>query len=152
MAVHEGLLYIGTANDLANQGNQGQIWATDGASFWPVVEDGFGNPENTGIMAMASFNGWLYAGTANRAEGFEIWKLAGPGADAPMRVISDGGPSPKNEWAGTAHVFQNTLYFGTQCNPISNIAKNCCRPQFHIWIWFRLQPLAQHIHLGDGNP
>ena len=122
MEVHNGLLYFATANDLTNQGQPGKVYATDGDTVWNIIDDGFGNPLNTGIMALASFNNFLYAGTSNREEGFEIWKLEGPDkGTAPVRVVANGGPSSDNEWAGTAKVFQDYLYFGTQSNPISNV-------------------------------
>jgi hypothetical protein len=62
---------------------------------------------------LRSFNGWLYAGTRNKHDGFEIWKFAGPDDDDPIPVVIGGGPDARNEAAGTALVFQDRLYFGT---------------------------------------
>ena len=124
MVVHNGILYFGLANDLANNGQPGKIIATDGATFWTVNGDGFGNPDNSGIMALASFNGYLYAGTANLITGFEIWKLEGADGKilpAAELVIDQGGTSPDNQWAGTAKEFDGYLYWGTQSNPIGNL-------------------------------
>ena len=113
MEPHPGLLYIAVSHDVPTQARPGQVWATDGATFWPVMQDGFGDPANRGVMALASYRGWLYAGTANYATGYEIWKLAGPRGEGPTRVIGDGGPDPRNEIAGTMAVFNDRLYVGS---------------------------------------
>src|SRR5690606_23694510 len=113
MEPHRGLLYIAVSHDVPGQARPGQLWATDGAAFWPVVENGFGDPANRGVMALASFNGWLYAGTANYATGYEVWKLAGPNGEGPRRVVAAGGPDARNEIAGTMTVFNGRLYVGS---------------------------------------
>jgi hypothetical protein len=122
MAEHNGILYIALTDEFPDDEQLGAIWATDGESFWPVVEDGFGNPDNIGVACLASFADWLVAGTMNLATGYEVWKLEGPDTNAdPIKIISNGGPSPTNELAGTALVFQGKLYIGGMLNPISNI-------------------------------
>jgi hypothetical protein len=113
MEVHNGDLYLALTNDSLQGEHVGKIWATDGAQFWPVIEDGFGNPENEGVQSLVSYNGWLYAGTSNLKAGFEIWKLAGPDAnEGPIRIVANGGPSAKNQWACSPCVFQGKLYWG----------------------------------------
>ncbi len=118
LEAHGGLLYFSTTVIDVVDDNfgtvEGMIFATDGDTVWPVIEDGFGNPNNLETIALRSFNGWLYAGTRNKHEGFEIWKFAGSGAmNNPVPVVTNGGPDPRNEAAGTALVFQDRLYFGT---------------------------------------
>lgn len=113
MEPHRELLYIAVSHDVPTEVRPGQLWATDGAAFWPVMQDGFGDPANRGVMALASFNGWLYAGTANYATGYEVWKLAGPRDEAPRRVVQYGGPDPRNDIAGTMTVFNGHLYVGS---------------------------------------
>jgi len=126
MSEHNGILYLALANDAPIGERIGKIWATDGARFWPVMENGFGNPNNTGIMSLISYNGWLYAGTENKADGYEVWKLEGPnGETAPVQVVASGGPSPVNESAITPCVFQNKLYIGNMINPASNVINGC---------------------------
>lgn len=120
---HRGLLYLAFANEIPESEQIGKVWATDGARFWPVVEDGFGDPENTGVMCLASFNGWLYAGTSNAAGGYQVWKLEGPSEGDPIRVLANGGPSPANECAITPCVFGDKLYLGSQLNPAGNIMR-----------------------------
>lgn len=125
MAEHNGILYLALANDAPIGERIGRIWATDGSSFWPVLEDGFGNPNNTGVMSLASFNGWLYAGTANITQGYEIWKLEGPDGGGPIRIVFEGGPSAINESAITPCVFQDHLYVGSMINPGANVMSGC---------------------------
>ena len=114
MEVHNNILYMALASDAIRQTRIARIWATDGATVWPVIEDGFGDSNNLGTMALKSFNGWLYAGTNNWATGYQVWKLEGPdGKSTPVKVVENGGPSAKNEIAGTFCVFNNQLYVGS---------------------------------------
>lgn len=116
MEEHKGLLYLAFATDVPNTDlpRIGRIWATDGAAFWPVMEDGFGNPNNIEIECLVSYNGWLYAGTLNQTTGYEIWKFIGPAGDeAPVRIVANGGPDSRNDLAGTPKVFQGNLYMGS---------------------------------------
>ena len=114
MEIHNGILYLALANDTPEGVRLAKVWATDGATFWPVIEDGFGNPNNTGAMSLVSWNDWLYVGTQNEADGYEIWKMLGPEPEkqGPVLVVSDGGPSPLNLAAITPCVFGGYLYFG----------------------------------------
>ncbi|MCC6696855.1 MAG: hypothetical protein IT365_14590 [Candidatus Hydrogenedentes bacterium] len=117
MTEHNGLLYIAIANDITAGGDiltsPGQIFATDGDTVWPVMEDGFGNPDNGAIMSMISYNGWLWAGTGNSETGFEIWKLEGPGGQGPVQVVANGATDRWNQAATTAYVYQGNLYWGS---------------------------------------
>lgn len=116
MTEHNGSLYVGFAYDIFNQDiPPAEIWKSeDGINFEPIMQDGFGNPNNRGIETLISYNGWLYAGTKNDKEGYEVWKLEGPdkGAGA-VKVIEHGGPDARNEAAGTTEVFQGKLYVGS---------------------------------------
>lgn len=124
MEEHSGILYLALANDAPVGEQIGKIYATDGAQFWAVVTDGFGDAGNTGMMSLASYNGWLYAGTMNLANGCQIWKLLGPGGNAPpVRIVANGGPSPVNESAITPCVFQGGLYWGAMIYMHSNVLK-----------------------------
>jgi hypothetical protein len=121
-ATHNGLLYFALAADVPVDEPIARVWATDGDAFWPVVSDGFGNPDNTGAMALASFNDWLYVGTRNEVTGYEVWKLLGPdGADEPVQIVSAGGPSPINQAAATFCIFRDRLYVGNLIDPVTNL-------------------------------
>jgi hypothetical protein len=123
MEEHNGLLYLAFANEAPTGDDRvGKIFVTDGAEVSAVITDGFGDPDNVGVMFVASFNDWLYAGTKNEARGYEIWKLAGPDPDAaPSPVVTGGGPSAVNEAAITPCVFGDRLYIGSQLNPLANL-------------------------------
>jgi hypothetical protein len=122
---HNGLLYLAFANEAPTADNiVGKIFATDGKDVYNVTTNGFGDPENVGVMCLASFNGWLYAGTKNEARGYQVWKLAGPdGDETPVMVVANGGPSPSNESAITPCVFADQLYIGSALNPLKNITE-----------------------------
>lgn len=117
MTEHNGLLYLAIANDVTAEGDilssPGQILATDGDTIWPVMEDGFGNPDNGAIMSLISHDGWLWAGTANMITGFEIWKLEGPGGEGPVQVVSEGATTMSNQVAATPYVYKGDLYWGS---------------------------------------
>lgn len=115
MVAHDGILYFNfTPGGEIGDGSPGEIWAHDGVDVWNVVDDGFGNPHNGGVWALASFNGYLYASLANSETGFEIWKLEGPDRAPPVQVMANGGPDPANQAAATCLVYRDKLYFGTQ--------------------------------------
>ena len=117
MTEHKGLLYIAISNDITADGSvlesPGAIFATDGATVWPIMEDGFGNPANGAIESLISYNGWLWAGTANNESGFEIWKLEGPNGEGPVQVVTHGATNRFNSAAVTPFVFKDHLYWGS---------------------------------------
>ena len=134
MAVHEdGLLYFSTtrAGDIM-RGGKGQIWATDGNAITPVVEDSFGNPDNSSISILESFAGALYAGTYNPHTGFEVWKLRDVNHyDAPpKRIVSHGAGHAFNEVALSMRAFKDHLYVGTGIplgfNPVTRRGPRGC--------------------------
>jgi hypothetical protein len=111
----DGLLYMAvTPSGDIMSGAMGQIWATDGLTFKPLITDGFGNPDNMGISMLASFDGCLYAGTYN-PNGYEVWKLRCVSApDAPPQPVVQGGTGHgHSEAALSMRVFQGHLYVGT---------------------------------------
>ena len=121
MAVHNGILYFTTTildlleDDEHFGRSEGVIYAHDGVTTREVITNGFGNENNLETIVLHPFNGWLYAGTRNRNEGYEVWKFAGPGLpeDMAIPVVTGGGPDPLNESAGTMAVFQDRLYVGS---------------------------------------
>lgn len=122
MAEHNGVLYLALANDAPEGERIAKIWATDGADFWPVVEDGFGDENNFGMASVISYNNYLYAGTMNLVDGYQIWKLEGPDeGTAPQLIVGNGGPSPVNESAITPCIFQGKLYFGNMIYHMTSI-------------------------------
>ena len=96
-------------------------------SWRPVSLKGFGVDANTDLYEMAVFNGFLYVGTLNHAEGYQIWKSkCDPNYLDPnneelyewTKVITDGAyRGPLNEVVLSMRVFKGTdgvehLYVG----------------------------------------
>lgn len=109
-AVHNNLLYVAVSHESGAERFPGEIYATDGDTFTLVNDDGFGNPLNWGVFSLRSYNGWLYAGTYNREEGCEVWKLEGPGGAGPVSVYTKGGPQRSNHSTTEMVVFDGRLY------------------------------------------
>lgn len=125
MAVHNGLLYMAFYNDYALFDDPDLadclVLATDGQDVWTVIDDGFGDPHNSGVFTLESFNGWLYVGLQNLVQGGEVWKMAGPDPEAPPQCIVDrGGPRRANEAPITMYVYQDHLYVGMVNNNMMN--------------------------------
>lgn len=111
LAEHNGLLYIAVTHEYNDPAEAGEIWATDGQRVWPVMTDGFGSVENTGVFSLVSWNGWLYAGTINPARGYEVWKLEGPdGSASPRLLISGGNGSLSQQGVSEMFAFGDYLY------------------------------------------
>ena len=92
------------------------ITATDGSTWERVNVPGFGNTNNMSVVAMAEYNGSLYALTRNQAQGCEVWRTTGTGWE---QVLFPGGITNgvygnkwlNNVWARMI-VFNGKLYFG----------------------------------------
>ena len=120
LAVHNGKLYLGL-------GTAGEIYASSDPSpttdTWEMVVD-FGDfaPDNTAVLSLKSFNGYLYATTQNINGGFEVWRsdVQAPGdpTDAWTQVVSGGAGDAWNVWGGTTEVFNDHLYVGSMSLPI----------------------------------
>jgi ubiquinone/menaquinone biosynthesis C-methylase UbiE len=84
---------------------------------WKLAcEPHFGDPKNLTAFDLAEFNGYLYAGTANLEEGFQIWKTDGEG-EPPYkwtRVLTRGAYRGNlNQGAARMVPFGEHLYVGT---------------------------------------
>ena len=73
--------------------------------------NGFGDNANDTIFALSSFNGELYAGTANVGKGGELWRMNSTGAWSP--VITGGFGISSNFGIESLSEFKNALYAGT---------------------------------------
>jgi ubiquinone/menaquinone biosynthesis C-methylase UbiE len=87
-----------------------------GGKWRLACEPHFGDPNNLSVYEMAEFNGYLYAGTLNINEGFQIWKAAAEG-EPPYkwkRVITQGAYRGRtNQIAMTLCPFGDSLYVGS---------------------------------------
>ena len=82
----------------------------------PVSEPFFGDPGNIMLFDMAPFNGFLYVGTMNPYEGFQVWKTAAEGSPPYKwhKVLSHGAYRGKlNEGVCSFCAFGDYLYLGT---------------------------------------
>lgn len=110
-----GYIYASTVKQDVPADLSAEIWRspTGAAGTWTQVNtDGFGDVKNRGIEAMASFNGYLYAGTCyNSTTGTEIWRTSN-GTDW-SQVGGDGmGGGANNYCTRSMKVFNDYLYFG----------------------------------------
>ncbi|MFQ5675702.1 MAG: hypothetical protein ACE5G1_07390 [bacterium] len=85
-------------------------------SWREVCRPGFGDRYNLTVFEMIPFNDYLYAGTLNAAEGYQVWKTRCEGTP-PYRwtkVISQGAyRGAQNETAVSMFVFKDALYVGS---------------------------------------
>jgi hypothetical protein len=77
---------------------------------------GFGDPTNLTIFELTTFNGFLYAGTVNPTDGYQVWKTRGDGSPPYnwTRVVTGGAYRGQlNEVALSMCVFNGALYIGS---------------------------------------
>jgi SAM-dependent methyltransferase len=110
---------MGAERGLANMAGVATVLvaADPAAGEWRLANaPGFGEPCNSTVFAMHPFNGFLYAGTFNLAEGFQVWKTDAEG-EPPFRwtkVMSHGAYRGRlNEAVVSMAVFNGSLYIGT---------------------------------------
>jgi hypothetical protein len=86
-------------------------------TIWERVSTpGFGNTNNFSVVAMAEYQGRLYATTRNQLEGAEVWRTNGTGWEQVLFPGSEtngiyGNANINNVWARMV-VFNNKLYVG----------------------------------------
>lgn len=87
-----------------------------GGEWVCACEPYFGNRNNISVFHMAEYNGYLYAGTMNIHEGFEVWKTDAEGAPPYQwkKVLACGAYRGKlNQIAMTLISFRGHLYVGS---------------------------------------
>ena len=93
------------------------ITATDGSTWERVSVPGFGNDNNMSVVAMAEFQGRLYALTRNQVQACEVWRTNSSGGWEQVvfpNGVLNGVYNNKwinNVWARMI-VFNGKLYFG----------------------------------------
>ena len=92
---------------------------------------GFGDPANRGVVSLCAAQGYLYAGTANPARGFQLWRSKAEGA-APYaweRVLTDGAFRFNHNLSTAAMAeFGGDLYIGTRIPGFGHDADNDVGP------------------------
>ena len=117
IAMFQGMLYVGTWNqeDGAAMFRTNPAAEDAAAITWErITSNGFGNPRNTGFTHMREFNGHLYAGCFNYAEGSEVWRSETGEPGSWKMVIPKGWNSDGNTDSTVMLVHDNYLYIGTE--------------------------------------
>jgi len=96
-----------------------QVWTWDGSTTTHVGSDGFGDPLNTGAMAVTTLYGNLYFGTLNnpsngpadRGTGAEVWQYNSGG---PWQQINLNGFTESNNYmVSSMATLNNQVFAGT---------------------------------------
>lgn len=102
-----------------NLAPEAKVYVCDdpGAGTWrEASEIAFGDPTNEGIYTLGTAHGHVYAGTANPARGFQLWRTAATG-EPPYQwepVVIDGAGVFNHNLAVTAMAeFNGALYVGS---------------------------------------
>jgi hypothetical protein len=82
---------------------------------------------NVAVISLASWRGYLYAGTQNDDGGFQLWRSNArspedPGPGEWARIIDSGAGDLANTRALTLKVFKDALWVGTSMFPLSGDA------------------------------
>jgi uncharacterized protein YjiK/outer membrane biosynthesis protein TonB len=91
----------------------GEIWRSstgDNGTWSRVVDDGFGDSDNTSAISFEIFNNYLYAGTGNESTGGEIWRSASGDAGSWAQVNTDGFGDSGNTDVTALADFNGYLY------------------------------------------
>lgn len=111
MEVFSNTLFAG----LANWDSSAELWSTtDGTTWTQVGGDGLGDPNNTGIISLAVFDGKLYAGVRNynktldRSQGAQIYRSEN--GITWEKVVNNGFNDPANCDIGGLIVYRNKIY------------------------------------------
>jgi sugar lactone lactonase YvrE len=115
--VFNGYLYAGTSGP---SGFGSEIWrcqTCDGTDWMKVVDNGFGNSNNRGEIALEILNGYFYASTTNFTTGMEVWRSS-TGNVGDWVQVGFAGFGNSNNWDGywdnALTTFDGNLYTGTQ--------------------------------------
>ena len=114
-----GKLYAGIWNQINTApyyNTGGQIWRSSNGTTWePIVNDGFGDPTNSEIMRFAVFNNKIYASTwaYGGTHGTEIWRSDTGNAGDWTKVVNNGLGDATNDAVISMEAFNGYLYVGT---------------------------------------
>jgi hypothetical protein len=109
-------LYLGT------DGPDGaQIWRSDGLTWGLSASGGFGDPNNTNVIALAVFADTLYAATQNETTGLEIWRSATGNLGSWAKVFHPGADVTGFGSHALMDVFQGYLYLGVNRNGLAEL-------------------------------
>jgi len=102
----------------------GQVWRTeDGLSWTAVVTDAFGYTNTQAVNILKEFNGMLYAGTADTAEGLHIWRSASGDAGDWEDVTPGNLADPGQYYSSDFEVYNNMLFMTTNVITVTGISQ-----------------------------
>ncbi|RPJ45684.1 MAG: hypothetical protein EHM21_09205, partial [Chloroflexi bacterium] len=104
--------WAASANAPGVDAHGAEIWCSPSgnASTWTrLAEDGLGNPNNLGIMAVKSYNGNLYAGTYNYVDGTNVYRSS-DGADWEPLFAEGGWGDSSNIVITAIEEYNGSLY------------------------------------------
>jgi len=116
MSVYDGSLYaaVGDWMDLITPLGA-QVWRTlDGISFTNVITQGFGDANNSVVLALEPLGGFFYAGTRNEVTGGELWRSESGDPGSWSKVNIDGFGDASNTAVSSLVAFNGKLYAGTR--------------------------------------
>lgn len=134
MKAFNGYLYVGTGH-LASARDEysgtAELWRFDGTNWEQIIDDGFGNPNNTGIRNLVIYKDYLYAGVLNAVEGAQIWRSK----DGMVwgRVMEGGFNDVGNEAIRGMVEFDGYLFAGAQDTAGGNGAL-WASPGANVWL------------------
>lgn len=112
-------LYASTFTSLAEPYQGARIYQyrndPNNLNAWDLItpQNGFGDDNNIGILSMARYNNFLYAGTYNLVSGAELWRMD-LSSNLWSQVDPDGFGSSDTFAFNSLTVFQGKLYLGTR--------------------------------------
>jgi len=112
LTVFKDMLYA-TTWSWNTSAHGGEIWRSgsgDKGSWNRVVSDGFGDSSNEGIVSLLVFKDLLYASTANRTTGGEVWRSSN---GTKWDKVSPSGLGDGSNQRIVLAVYMDSLYGGT---------------------------------------
>jgi Mg-chelatase subunit ChlD/sugar lactone lactonase YvrE len=107
----DGRLYVADAGN-----HRVQVFSPPAEPWLPATVSGFGERANAAVASLASFQGLLFAGTANDASGATVWRREAGGAWARAGVRGFG--DPENVGVPVLQAHEGQLYAG-----VTNLAR-----------------------------
>jgi len=116
LEVFGNYLYVGVENFsyISFTSTGAEVWRTSNGTTWSKVNnDGFGTPSNTGVSALAVFNGYLYASTMGAAgHGAEVWRCQTCSAQRDWtKVVDNGFGNSATNGMSALEIYRGRLYF-----------------------------------------
>lgn len=100
---------LGVGGDSSDRETTASLTQSDG-TLRPVVDDGFGNPNNIGIDRVYAAQGFLFAAASNIDDGASVWRSADGETWERITPNSINGDVRRNNSIVSLHWFDDHLY------------------------------------------